>query len=111
MKLAIKGVVLMSAALEAAVTQPLPNGPCNTLLMRNHGYCTFGRTVAEAWVLAFYFNKACETQLRVLATGAKPRLPDPKVLAHAARQSFLPEFAPGVQEWAALERLAARKPC
>jgi len=98
-------------ALEAAVTQPLPNGPCNTLLMRNHGYCTFGRTVAEAWVLAFYFNKACETQLRVLATGAKPRLPDPKVLAHAARQSFLPEFAPGVQEWAALERLAARKPC
>jgi len=96
--------------LAAAVTQQLPGGLCNTFLMRNHGFCCFGRTVAEAWVLAYYFDKACETQLRVLSTGATPRLPDPLVLARAAKQAFLPEFAPGVQEWAALERLAARRP-
>mmetsp|Transcript_24056 Transcript_24056/g.57321 ORF Transcript_24056/g.57321 Transcript_24056/m.57321 type:complete len:1177 (-) Transcript_24056:238-3768(-) len=97
-------------ALEASVTQE-GLGDCNTLLMRNHGFCTFGRTVAEAWVLAYYFDKSCATQLKVLSSGAKPRLPDPAVLAHAAKQSFLPEFTPGVQEWAALERLAARRPC
>jgi len=62
-------------------------------------------------VLAYYFDKSCQTQLSVLATGAKPRMPDPAVLAHAHTQSFLPEFTPGVQEWAALERLAARRPC
>jgi len=32
-------------ALEAAATQQLSGGLCNTLLMRNHGFCTFGRTV------------------------------------------------------------------
>mmetsp|Transcript_12624 Transcript_12624/g.30988 ORF Transcript_12624/g.30988 Transcript_12624/m.30988 type:complete len:1158 (+) Transcript_12624:43-3516(+) len=86
-------------------------GDCNILLMNNHGFCAFGRTVAEAWVLAYYFDKSCRTQLNVMQTGGKIRKPDPKVLAHAAKQSFLPGFAPGEMEWAALERLASRKGC
>ena len=44
---------------------------CNTLLMRNHGFCTFGKSVAEAWVLAYNFERACGTLLRVLQTGAE----------------------------------------
>ena len=55
----------------------------NTLLMQNHGFCTFGETVAEAWVLAYYFNRSCMTQMAVLQSGAaarcvlKPNQPNP----------------------------------
>ena len=33
---------------------------CNVLLMPNHGFCCFGGSVAEAWVLAYYFEKGEE---------------------------------------------------
>jgi ribulose-5-phosphate 4-epimerase/fuculose-1-phosphate aldolase len=92
--------------LAAAVTGKVPD--CNTLLMRNHGFCTFGKSVAEAWVLAYNFERACGTLLRVLQTGAEVNEPDPSVWEHAHKQQFLPEFAPGVKEWPALVRLAAR---
>ena len=81
----------------------------NTLLMENHGFCTFGKTLAEAWVLAYYFDKACQTQLTCLSTGAKINYPDEKVLAHAAEQSRLPEFIPGACEWDALRKMLTRQ--
>lgn len=81
----------------------------NTLVMENHGFCTFGKTLGEAWVLAYYFDKACQTQLNCLQSGAKINYPDPKVLAHAAQQSVLPEFLPGACEWEALRKMLTRK--
>ncbi len=84
-----------------------PNICC--LLMENHGFCTFGKTVAEAWVLAYYFDKSCRTQLNCMATGGKLKIPDPKIMAHAAQQSFVPDFAPGAQEWDALRLMLRRK--
>jgi ribulose-5-phosphate 4-epimerase/fuculose-1-phosphate aldolase len=80
----------------------------NTLLMENHGFCTFGRTLGEAWVLAFYFDKACQTQLSCLQTGQKINYPNERVLAHAAEQSLLPEFLPGACEWDALRKMLTR---
>lgn len=80
----------------------------NTLIMENHGFCTFGRTLGEAWVLAYYFDKSCRTQLNVLQTGQKIRYPDPKVLAHAGEQSYLPDFFPGLNEWDALRKMLTR---
>jgi ribulose-5-phosphate 4-epimerase/fuculose-1-phosphate aldolase len=82
---------------------------CNTLLMENHGFCCFGKTLGEAWVLAYYFDKACQTQLNCLSTGVPIKYPDPKVLAHAAEQATLPEFAPGACEWTALRKMLTRK--
>eukprot|EP00928_Gymnodinium_smaydae_P011996 TRINITY_DN14385_c0_g1_i5.p1 TRINITY_DN14385_c0_g1~~TRINITY_DN14385_c0_g1_i5.p1 ORF type:complete len:492 (+),score=112.45 TRINITY_DN14385_c0_g1_i5:51-1478(+) len=76
------------------------------LVLRNHGFMTFGASIREAWVLAYYFEKTCETQLLVLKSGQAPRIPDQKALEHAAEQSYLPGFAPGDSEWAALRRLA-----
>ena len=38
----------------------------SVLVMRNHGVCTTGRTVAEAWVKAWYFEKCCRLQVRLL---------------------------------------------
>lgn len=93
------------ALLGRAVKDP----KINTLLMENHGFCTFGRTLGEAWVLAYYFDKACQTQLTCLQTGQKINYPSEKVLAHAAEQSVLPEFLPGNCEWDALRRMLTRK--
>lgn len=75
---------------------------CNTLLMHNHGFVCFGPSVRHAWVLAYYFEKCCETQLRVMQSGGKLRRPAKAVMEKAAVDSYLPEFAPGVCEWEAL---------
>ena len=86
-------------AITAAV-RAMPS--CNTLLMHNHGYVCFGKTVRESWVLAYYFERVCEVQLRVMQTGGKVKMPSPRVMAAAAESSYLPEFAPGACEWDAL---------
>mmetsp|Transcript_24064 Transcript_24064/g.47245 ORF Transcript_24064/g.47245 Transcript_24064/m.47245 type:complete len:546 (+) Transcript_24064:150-1787(+) len=84
-------------------------GDSRVLLMRHHGFCTLAKTVAEAWVLAYYFDKSCRTQLEVMkASGGKLRRPPASVMEKASQQIYLPEFAPGVCEWEALKRLAAR---
>lgn len=56
--------------LSAAVS-----GGQNTLMMRNHGACTFGATVGEAWIRMFYLARACRLQLDLLKTGQSIRLP------------------------------------
>ena len=75
---------------------------CNTLLMHNHGFVCFGSSVREVWVLAYYFERCCEVQLRLMQSGGKIRMPPRAVMQQAAETSYLPEFAPGVQEWDAL---------
>jgi phosphoglycerate dehydrogenase-like enzyme/ribulose-5-phosphate 4-epimerase/fuculose-1-phosphate aldolase/SAM-dependent methyltransferase len=86
-------------AMTAAV-RAMPG--CNTLLMHNHGFVCFGSSVREAWVLAYYFERVCETQLRVMQAGGKIKMPSARVMAAAAESSYLPEFAPGACEWDAL---------
>jgi|UPI000581A65D phosphoglycerate dehydrogenase-like enzyme/ribulose-5-phosphate 4-epimerase/fuculose-1-phosphate aldolase/SAM-dependent methyltransferase len=87
-----------------AITAAIQNGPsqANTLLMNNHGFVCFGKTIKEVWVLAYYFERCCEVQLRVMQSGGKIRQPPASVMAQAATTSYLPEFAPGVCEWDAL---------
>ena len=94
---------------QALIGDSIKDEKVNTLLMENHGFCTFGRTLGEAWVLAYYFDKACRTQLSCLQTGQKINYPSEKVLAHAAEQSVLPEFLPGACEWGALRKMLRRK--
>jgi len=83
-----------------AAVQSLPG--CNVLLMQNHGFVCLGKTIREVWVLAYYFERCCEVQLRVMQTGAKISIPSEQVMAKAAEASYLPDFAPGVCEWDAL---------
>ena len=94
---------------QAILGEAVKDKKYNTLVMENHGFCTFGKTLGEAWVLAYYFDKACQTQLTCLQTGAKIKMPDEKVLAHAAEQAVLPEFLPGNCEWDALRKMLTRK--
>eukprot|EP00934_Nitzschia_sp_Nitz4_P001407 Nitzschia sp. Nitz4//scaffold132_size63325//17918//18670//NITZ4_006289-RA/size63325-processed-gene-0.24-mRNA-1//-1//CDS//3329535311//1407//frame0 len=75
---------------------------CNTLLLNNHGYVCFGKSVKEAWVLTYYFERCCEVQYRVMQSGGTLQLPPDEVMAQAAKDSYLPEFSPGACEWEAL---------
>jgi ribulose-5-phosphate 4-epimerase/fuculose-1-phosphate aldolase len=94
---------------QAIIGDAIKDSKINTLLMENHGFCTFGKTLGEAWVLAYYFDKSCQTQLNCLQTGVPINYPDEKVLCHAAQQTMLPEFAPGVCEWDALRKMLTRR--
>jgi ribulose-5-phosphate 4-epimerase/fuculose-1-phosphate aldolase len=90
-------------------------GPHNVLLLRNHGVLTVGRSVAEAFILAYYFEKAARVQLlaqAALGGTARLVLPDPAVTAKAARQFNAQEGdirLPGAREWPALLRLLDAK--
>merc|ERR1712151_109854 len=94
---------------QALLGEAVKGEKINTLLMENHGFCTFGRTLGEAWVLAYYFDKACQTQLTCLQTGQKINYPSEAVLKQAAAQAYLPEFTPGACEWGALRKMLSRK--
>ena len=93
---------------QAILAKAVQDQKVNTLLMENHGFCTFGKTLAEAWVLAYYFDKSCRTQLNCLQTGQEIIYPDEKVLSLAAEQSTLSEFLPGNCEWDALRNMLSR---
>eukprot|EP00934_Nitzschia_sp_Nitz4_P000027 Nitzschia sp. Nitz4//scaffold190_size42200//21271//27280//NITZ4_007392-RA/size42200-processed-gene-0.51-mRNA-1//-1//CDS//3329540144//27//frame0 len=94
---------------QALLADAIKDESVNTLLMENHGFACFGKTLGEAWVLAFFFDKACRTQLNCLQTGQKIKYPDPAVLAKAAEQAYLPDFFPGNCEWDALRKMLTRK--
>jgi len=51
-----------------------------TMIMRNHGLLTVGRTVPEAMAWMSRLVKACETQERLLATNSTPRQVSKEVL-------------------------------
>jgi ribulose-5-phosphate 4-epimerase/fuculose-1-phosphate aldolase len=89
-------------------------GVHNVLVLRNHGVLTVGRTIPEAFMLMYYFEKAARVQLlaqSAVAGGAHLHLPDPAVTVHTANQ-FAAEagdiLAPGTREWPAFMRLLDR---
>ena len=86
-------------------------GPHKVLLLRNHGVLTLGRTVPEAFILMYYFEKAARVQLLAQAAGARLTLPPTAVTEAASRQfndhhgDILPA---GTREWPAFLRLLDR---
>ena len=84
-------------------------GPsAHTLIMRNHGACTVGRTVGEAWVRYFYLERCCRYQMAVLNAPSLVE-PDAAVLAHAAAGWAQDSTScHGHMEWTALTRQAER---
>ena len=75
--------------------------------MRNHGACTVGRNVGEAWTRYYILDRICAQQLAV--AGQRVVQPDAEVLSHAAAQvADDTPFAAGKMEWPALLRMADR---
>ncbi|MBS7542796.1 class II aldolase/adducin family protein [Ancylobacter oerskovii] len=77
------------------------------LLLRNHGLLTVGRTVAEAFNLMFYLERACEVQVATLSMGREVVLPPPEVCERVGAQYDQMNFDDGdlLLEWAAHLRL------
>ena len=77
-----------------------------TMILRNHGLLTVGRTVPEAFMLMYYLEKACEIQINAQMTGAELIIPSPDVCEHTQAQYGMnegPEWA--VMPWDALVRV------
>ena len=85
-------------------------GQHQSLLLRNHGLLTVGRTVAEAFSLMYYLNLACEVQVTAQATGAPLAIPSQAVAELVTQQYDQGAFDDGdlKLEWAANLRLLDR---
>lgn len=80
------------------------------VLLRNHGTLALGRSVGQAFVYAYFFERACQYQVETLSMG-RPLVPlPPEVVARVPEQAK--HFATyGQLEWPALlETLDAEDP-
>ena len=68
-------------------------GDKNSMILRNHGLLTVGRSVEEAFYRMYYLNKACEIQVEAMKTGGKLLLPDDDVCEHVAEQMANPRYS------------------
>jgi ribulose-5-phosphate 4-epimerase/fuculose-1-phosphate aldolase len=79
------------------------------MILRNHGLLTAGVTVAEAFYFHYHLEKACQTQMMVLASNQKYSVPPPEVCEHAAKQFYgNGKRVFGERDWPALIKLADR---
>jgi ribulose-5-phosphate 4-epimerase/fuculose-1-phosphate aldolase len=57
-----------------------------TMIMRNHGLLTVGRTIGEAFTYMEKLIRACDTQVRIMSTGGTASRIPQDVLEHTYRQ-------------------------
>jgi ribulose-5-phosphate 4-epimerase/fuculose-1-phosphate aldolase len=55
-------------------------GNGKVVLQKGHGFVLWGRSVHEAYMLAFLLNRACEVQIESTAGGVKPYVPPQSVV-------------------------------
>ena len=80
-------------------------GENKVMILKNHGLLTCGTTIAEAFMLMYYLDRACKTQIDVKSTGEKLNIPSNNIMEYAAGQFDDPRFQLGNHEWPALLRL------
>lgn len=74
------------------------------MLLRNHGMLAIGGTVAEAFLLTFYFQRACEMQVATLSCNA-PYNTIPHAIAAKTAAAFLTFYrATPCLDWLAIRR-------
>jgi ribulose-5-phosphate 4-epimerase/fuculose-1-phosphate aldolase len=80
-------------------------GRHKAMILRNHGLLVCGESIAQAFDLMYYLERACRIQVTAMAGGAKLRRPSAEVAEKTARQfSGLPYKAKKT-EWKALLRM------
>ena len=79
-------------------------GSKHSMVLRNHGLLTAGRTVEEAFSLTYYLEQSCRIQMDIMASGGTVRVLSDEVAEHTAQQfeSYGPR---GGREWPGLLRL------
>ena len=80
-------------------------GDKKSMIMLNHGLLTAGESVAEAFILMYFLDRACQIQLDAMATSEKLVIPSPEDCEEAAKRwSEIDGYAFGEVEWNALVR-------
>lgn len=82
-------------------------GTKNSMLLRNHGTLTVGSSVGEAFVRMYFLERACETQVMMLAAGHDRLNEPPEGVANVVRDQVSgPEMSMAAERlaWPALLR-------
>jgi ribulose-5-phosphate 4-epimerase/fuculose-1-phosphate aldolase len=80
----------------------------NAMILRNHGLLTCGASVAQAFDLMYYLERACQTQVGALSGGATVRIPSHDVAAKVAHQFANLAYKARMPDWVALRRMLDR---
>ena len=83
-------------------------GGHKAMILRNHGLLTCGESVAEAFDLMYYLERACQSQISAMAGGARLRVPSFEVADKTARQFKTRPYKAKKTEWKALLRMLDR---
>ncbi|MDC6448476.1 class II aldolase/adducin family protein, partial [Alphaproteobacteria bacterium] len=86
-----------------SITEDL--GENNVMILRNHGLLTAGKTIAEAFMLMYYLDRACKVQIDLALMKKEIIKPLDNLLEFAAGQYQDPKFQLGENEWPALKRM------
>ena len=88
---------------QARLTRDL--GAHKVMILRNHGLLACGESVAEAFDLMYYLERACQSQINAMAGGAKLRVPPAGVPEKTAAQFKKLPYKAKKTEWKALTRM------
>ena len=80
-------------------------GEHKAMILRNHGLLTCGDSIAQAFDLMYYLERACQTQIGAMAGGAKLRMPPPGVPEKTAAQFKALPYKQKKTEWKAHLRM------
>lgn len=83
-------------------------GAHKAMILRNHGLLTCGASVAEAFDLMYYLERACDIQIAASSGNAALRLAPPEVAARVAQQFKGLPYKARKTEWKALLRMLDR---
>ena len=78
------------------------------MILRNHGLLTCGASIAQAFDLMYYLERACQTQVSALAGGARLRIPPQEVAEKVAHQFANLAYKACMPDWIALRRMLDR---
>ncbi|MEN9224120.1 MAG: class II aldolase/adducin family protein [Thermostichus sp. HHBFW_bins_43] len=84
-------------------------GSHHSLILRNHGLLTVGRTIPEAFVRMYYLEQSCRIQIAAQSTGSPLLIPPAQVCERTARQFERGGGPIGEREWQALIRKLDRE--
>lgn len=82
------------------------------LILRNHGFLAAGATCAHAFLAAYFFERACNFQIRALSGGVEWNVPTPETVEVSAEQGRKVLAGASIpRAWAALIRKLDRSGC
>ena len=85
-------------------------GANNALILRNHGLLTVGPTIADAYIMMYALETACQIQVMAQSAGADPlRVPEPIVAGIRAQVEQVTKGLGGQLVWPALLRKLDRR--